>query len=98
MAWIPIRYRDFYDFPRAFLVVHGGATYFFDCPFDEEAEDYSDTYRVYRLPSGSVPEDGASWHGLERLGRLVGQIDVEHVRFDETRRAAVDDSMLRSLG
>jgi hypothetical protein len=32
---LPIRYRDFYDIPRAFVIEHPGETLFFDCSFDE---------------------------------------------------------------
>ena len=98
MAWLPIRYRDFYDVPRAFLVDHGDATYFFDCPFDDQADDYPRVYRVYRLPHGSASNNSSSWEGLERLGPLVGHVDVDRVTFDRTRRAAVEDSILESLG
>ncbi|MBI3437578.1 MAG: hypothetical protein HY054_02795 [Proteobacteria bacterium] len=38
--WLPIRYRDFWDLPRAFSVDYDGKTYFFDCPFNESIDDY----------------------------------------------------------
>jgi len=37
--WLSIRYRDFYDIPRAVVVEWCDLLYLFDCPFDEEADD-----------------------------------------------------------
>ena len=33
-GWIPIRYRDFYDVPRAVVVEFRGKLYLFDSLFD----------------------------------------------------------------
>jgi hypothetical protein len=35
-AWIPFRYRDFHDVPRAVVAEYEGDLYLFDCPFDPE--------------------------------------------------------------
>jgi hypothetical protein len=48
MDWAPIRYRDFYDLPRIFITSYNGQDYLFDCPFDDELDDYPDSYRVYQ--------------------------------------------------
>ena len=98
MPWIPIRYRGFYDVPRAILVEHAGATYFLDCAFDEVADDYPDRYRVYRLASdAAATAEGRSWIGLEREGTFIGEVPVTAVRFDLTFRAAVDDALFDVL-
>jgi hypothetical protein len=96
MAWIPIQYRDFHDVPRAFIVEREGARFFFDGGFDETLDEYSERFRVYRLgvESSRVLESG-SWHGLAETGILVAEIPVGSVRFDSTRRAAVDDSVFQ---
>ena len=44
--WNPIRYRDFYDFPRAFVVEHAGELLFFDCLFSDTLDDYGKEYVV----------------------------------------------------
>lgn len=96
VSWLPIRYRDFHDVPRAFIVEHEGAAYLFDCPFDDEADEYPPYYRVYHLDP-AAPVDAGDWTGLASHGRFIGPIDVAQVRFDETRRAAVDASILQAL-
>jgi hypothetical protein len=94
MSMIPIRYRDFHDVPRAFVVEHAGSTFFFDSPFDEEADEYPDTYRVYTLdPARAMGLGERSWVDLASDGRLIGEIPVDRVRFDATKRAAIDDGV-----
>jgi hypothetical protein len=98
MSWMPIRYRDFYDIPRLFLVEHAGAVYIFDCPFDDALDDYPPYYRVYRVPPELIPAaDSGQWESLVRVGTFVGQIPAEVVQFDATRRAAIDDSVFATL-
>jgi hypothetical protein len=94
MAWIPIQYRDFYDIPRAFIVEHQGALFFFDGSFDEKADEYREQFRVFRLgPESSKIVQSDSWVGLEKTGTLIAEVPVSSVKFDATRRAAVDDSV-----
>lgn len=88
-----IRYRGFYDVPRIFVVTAAGATYLFDCPFDDELDDYRDRYAVYRLSADVIPERG-SWDGLPGRGVLLGEVPVAEVRFDPTRRQAMDAAVL----
>lgn len=98
VRWIRIRYREFYDVPRLFLAEYAGAAYVFDWPFDERTDEYPEHYRVYRLPSDlSVAPDAGSWEELTRAGTLLGEVPVKAVRFDATRRAAIDDSVFGSL-
>jgi len=98
MAWLPIRYRDFYDVPRMFVVELPRAVYFFDGRFDDAADEYPQAYRVYQLPPGRAADEPRSWDGLERLGHLVAEVPVPSVLFDPSRRAAVDDAVLQALG
>lgn len=97
MRWLPIRYRDFHDVPRAFVFEHDGTAYLFDCPFDDAADEYPPHYGIYRLDPGVVPPEDGSWADLASRGRLIGRIGVAEVRFDETRRRAVDASILPAL-
>jgi hypothetical protein len=99
MALIAIQYREFYDLPRMFIVRYGAGTYLFDCVFDEQADDYSTQYSVYRLPESAVPrERDASWAELAMKGEDVGSVAVTSVRFDATKRASIDDSIFERLG
>jgi len=86
----PITYRGYYDVPRMFVVDYRGAQLLFDCPFDDAADDYSADYTVYRLPAEIEPSAVASWYDLPALGIKVGTVPVSEVRFDSTRRQAVD--------
>lgn len=98
MALIPIQYRDFYDIPRAFVAEHRGTVFYFDGAFDEGADEYAESFRVYRLDAGASEKvASASWQGLEDLGVFVAEVPVKSVRFDATRRAAVDDSVFSLL-
>lgn len=98
MSMLPIQYRDFYDIPRAFIIEHEGRGYLFDCPFDVDLDDYPDHFQVYKVDLGPVRAIGAgSWEGLASEGTLVGQIPIHLVKFDPTRRAAVDDDVLELI-
>jgi hypothetical protein len=94
MALIPIRYRDFYDVPRAFVVQRAGSLHFFDCPFDDRIDEYPDRYTVYRLDATLSPAlDVGSWESLANKGERIGEVPTQCVQFDPTRRAAIDDSI-----
>jgi Transposase DNA-binding len=94
----PITYRDFWDVPRIFLARHGEGVLLFDCPFDETMEDYPDFYQVYLLPRLQEEELGGSWDKLPlRACRRLGAIPVDSVRFDATRRHAVETRLLNAL-
>ncbi len=95
MALTPIRYADFHDVPRVFALEHAGSLYLFDCPFDERADEYPDRYAIYRIPAATLASTtGTSWSALISSGELVGHCNISEVRFDATRRAAVDDTVL----
>lgn len=53
-VWIPIQYRDFYDIPRIFVMHHLGDTFVFDCPFDDDADEYPEYYVVRRLDGSAT--------------------------------------------
>jgi len=96
--WLPIKYRGFYDVPRIFITRYRGETYLFDCPFDEELEDDSDSFNVYVVPAlwdEELPKDWTTLH--TRAIRCLGQVPVASVRFDPTRRQAVDSAILEEL-
>lgn len=98
MSWTAIRYRDFYDLPRIFITIHQGRQYLFDCPFDDELDEYADSYRVYELPALPDAELQGSWEHLpdSAIG-FLGLIPVASVRFDPTRRACIDATVFREL-
>ena len=98
MSWSAIRYRDFYDVPRIFITTHNGGLYLFDCPFDEELDDYSDRYQVYQLPAISEDELQGSWERLpERAASVLGTVPVAQVQFDTTKRNSIDTAVLEEM-
>ena len=92
--WLPIRYREFYDIPRIFVVEASGDRYLFDCPFDPDLDDYPEQYRVYRLPGDTVIPEAGSWNQLAEKGCLLGEIPTSLVAFDQTTRAFVEARVL----
>jgi hypothetical protein len=98
MSWAKIRYRDFYDVPRIFIITHNGKLYLFDCPFDDELDDYADRYQVYQLAAISEDELQGSWERLpERAVSALGEIAVSDVQFDKTTRNSIDTAVLEEL-
>jgi hypothetical protein len=94
MAWLPIRYRDFYDIPRAIIVEYRGQVYLLDSPYEDEADEYSDQFTVYRLPSELARSlDEISWENLGALGTEVGHVPAGSIQLDPTRRQYLDDEV-----
>ena len=97
--WPAIRYRDFYDVPRAVVVEWKGTIYLFDSLFDHERDDYQPRYSVYRLPRElSERIASISWTDLGHHGELIGSVEVAHVEFDVTRRRTLNPEVFRVLG
>jgi hypothetical protein len=98
IAWAPIRYREFWDVSRIFLVPYQGKWFLFDCPFDEVTEDFPDSYRVYMIPEPSEEELVGSWDKLhEKAIRCFGAVPIARVRFDPSRRREIDTGVLDGL-
>ena len=98
MQWVPFRYRDFWDVPRMFLIQHENRHILFDCPWDEQEEDYNDKYQIYLMPALPEKDLEGSWAGLPQRAILhLGAIPVPEVRFDSTRRQQVDSTILDSF-
>ena len=98
MSWSTIRYRDFYDVPRIFITTHKGELYLFDCPFDEELDDYSERYQVYQLRTISEDELLGSWEHLpERAASVLGTVPVAQVQFDSSKRNSINTALLEEM-
>lgn len=95
MGRLSIRYREFYDVPRIFLVELSRGTLLFDCQFDDESDEYATTYVVYQVPAIPVSELEGSWLEIRRFATArLGTVPVSAVQFDETRRKSIDDAVL----
>jgi hypothetical protein len=98
MDWATIRYRDFYDVPRIFIAAHDGTAYLFDCPFDDDLDDYSDRYRGYQLPAILEDEIEGSWERLPaRAERVLGAVPVAEVQFDPAKRERINTTVIEAL-
>jgi hypothetical protein len=99
MNWIPItRYSGFYDVPRLFFIDYRGKHLFFECNFDEAADDYESSFRVYLMPKLSEAEIIANGTRLASLAqRMIGRIPIAQVQFDSTRRKAIAEESLKGL-
>ncbi len=97
-TWASIKYMGFWDVPLIFLVPYQGELVLFDCEFDEEVEDYRDFYKVYAVPPAVAEDLPKDWTTLHtRATRYLGNVPVQSVRFDPTRRREVDTSVLEEL-
>jgi hypothetical protein len=100
MEWAPIRYRDFYDVPRIFILKASGDWLLFDCPFDEATDEYHDDYAVYLLEATTAAAlDGGAWPSpASTLKTPIATVPVSAVTFDPTRRHAVRGDLLSRIG
>lgn len=95
---VQIEYRDFYDVPRIFVVSHGGSQILFECRFDDDLDDYAETYKVFLMPPQERLDLGGSWEHLsESATKFLGEIPVNAITFDETRRNAIDPQVIEDL-
>lgn len=96
---IPFRYGGFWDVPRYIALRYGGKVLYLQSPFDDELDDYPDAYSVYVVPDdlGESLLSG-DWNPLDQ-SRLsfVGQIPINTVAFDPTKRQTLDAACLKSL-
>jgi hypothetical protein len=89
---LPITYGEFYDYPRMIRFRLDDEWFFLRSEFDDDEDDYSEFYKVYRLPFHSEEEIKSHpnyWMELSDA-ECLGQIPVAEVGLDETRRQSVD--------
>lgn len=81
-----------------FLTAYQGRTYLFDRSFDEDADDFANHYRVYLMPELSEDDLAGSWTHLPlKAIREIGEVPVNHVHFDSSKRKEVDSSIFEQL-
>lgn len=97
--WVSFEYRGFYDFPRTLLLQHLSRWYLLDSAFDDELDEYEESYTVYLLKGGDWADHAkqADWNGFCEQGKKVGSIKIEEVSFDSTRREKLDGSIFSKL-
>jgi hypothetical protein len=98
MAKARFTYREFYDVPRVIVLHHRSLQLLLDCRFDEAADEYAPSYLVYVLPADLSVDSIQSWDKLyEAALRFVGEIPVDRVIFDVTRRSEIDTDAVDHL-
>lgn len=99
--WVPFKYRDFWDVPRMIVLEHNQIWYLLLCVFDEQTEDYADTYSVFvvePVTARALDSRHGSWmHILSQSQSPLGSIPLNAVTFDDTRRQMLDASVLANL-
>ncbi len=88
--WTSFKYRDYYDVPRAVvLVLQDHRCILLDSKFDNALDEYEDVYTVYVLHHEA--DLSGSWVQLAGLAsHILGHVPVADVRFDVSCRARLD--------
>lgn len=91
-------YRDFWDFPKIFLVSFNGSLFLFDCKFSNDTEDFENKYQVFIMPELSENEINGSWYGLsDKSVKYLGEVPINQVQFDETRKKFINGEIITGL-
>jgi hypothetical protein len=81
-----------------FLVSKDNFFFLFDCKFDDDKEDYADTYQIFVMPNLGEEEMSGSWSQLsEKAIKYAGEVSVKSVKFDESRRLFIDDDAIPKI-
>jgi hypothetical protein len=95
---VRINYREFYDVPRMVIVTHRGLKLLLDCKFNESLDEYPAVYRVYILPQEIDEHTLHSWEALAgKATTYLGDIPVDQIIFDPSKRAEIDTGVIDSL-
>ena len=92
---IPFTYGGFYDVPRQIVFAHGGSLYVLISVFDEQRDDYTDCYSVYKAllsarDQASVPPKDFINNHASIGAELMGEVPVRDMLFDKTLRNELD--------
>jgi len=96
---VPFRYVEFYDVPRLIALRYRGKLLLLQSAFSDTLDEYPNVYSVYELPESTEPLLAAgSWLFLEQTALTsIGEIPVNAVEFDSTKRNSMDPSILDPL-
>ena len=92
----PFNYGGFYDVPRCLTLRYSGKRFLLQSYFDEDLDEYPTEYSVYVVPESA--DDSSLVCSPEFLNKTslscVGQIPIDQVTFDSTKRKQLDASIL----
>lgn len=95
---VPFKYVDFYDIPRLILFTYQDHLFLLASYFNEDKDDHDENYSIELLPSWVEQKIAdSSWKVLEddiSGRRLLGEIPVKDVVFDQTKRRTLNPTFL----
>jgi len=95
----PFKYGGFYDVPRCISLQYRGLHFLLQSWFDEENDEYPDTYSVSIVPGSADVLAPCSPEFLSVTMTPLGYLPIADVIFDATKRKDLDASVLeRFLG
>jgi len=95
----PFTYGGFYDVPRCLSLRYKGRRFLLQSAFDEAIDEYPAEYSVYLVPESiddSQPVCSPDFLSDTPMAR-IGQIPIDQVTFDPSRRKELDASVLDGL-
>ena len=96
---VPFRYIEFYDVPRCLALRYQGKLLLLQSAFDEQLDDYPKSYSIYLLPESTKHSLAKnSWDFLTSTPMTpLGNIPIDTVNFDPTKRHSLDPACLNGL-
>lgn len=95
---IPFTYGGFWDVPRYIFCQIDGKHLLLQSEFDDDLDEYSADYQVFKLPSPFQAGSLFSWRSFPLSeAKLIGTIPVTSMEFDETKRAELNSAPLLEL-
>jgi hypothetical protein len=95
----PFEWGWFYDVPRCISLRYRGRRFLLQSAFDEDVDEYPTDYSVYIVPEST--DDSRPVCTPEFLSNTpmacIGQIPIEKVTFDPSKRQELDASILDSF-
>jgi len=92
----PFTYGGFCDVPRCLTLRYRGSRLLLQSAFDEDLDEYPAEYSVYVVPESA--DDSGTVCSPEFLSKTpmacIGQIAIDQVVFDPTKRKELDASIL----
>ena len=88
------QYVEFYDVPRCILIRHQGVHLLLQSWFDEELDEYSNVYSVYKVPTVDTQLISFSLEFFQTPMEHLGEIPINRVTFDASKRQELDASVL----
>lgn len=98
MKWLPINYRDYWDVPRVFVVEYKGRTFLFNCPFDDDEDDYPEEYRVYEVDYDLHEFTDLPWDAIPgERARLLAVLPVNCPSFADSKPRTINPDIFTSF-